>query len=316
MSESTPSEPTPAAAPPAPLTVAVTGASGLIGTAVVRRLEGDGHTVLRLVRRAPRGPGEVRWDPDAGTIDAGGLEGVDGVVHLAGENVGARWTPERKRRIQASRAGATRVLVRALSGLQRKPRVLVSASAVGLYGDRGDERLDEMSAPGGGFLAGVVRDWEEAARGVQAAGVRLVMLRFGVVLSARGGALQKLLTPFRLGAGGVVGSGRQWMSWLSLDDAVDLVMKALVDERLQGPVNAAAGAVTNSEFTRTLARVLGRPALVPVPAFALRLLFGEMADETILASQRVQPRVLTQLGYSFHHGELEDALRAALKDRG
>ena len=316
MSESTPSGPTPAAATPIPLKVAVTGASGLIGTAVVRRLEGDGHTVLRLVRRPPRSPREVRWDPDAGTIDAGGLEGVDGVVHLAGENVGHRWTAERKRRIQASRAGATRLLARTLSGLQRKPRVLVSASAVGLYGDRGDERLDEMSAPGGGFLAGVVRDWEEAARGVQAAGIRLVMLRFGVVLSPRGGALQKLLTPFRMGAGGVVGSGRQWMSWISLDDAVDLVMKALVDGRLQGPVNAAAGAVTNAEFTRTLARVLGRPALVPVPAFALRLLFGEMADETILASQRVQPRVLTQLGYSFRHGELEDALRAALEDGG
>lgn len=306
-----------AAAPAsAPLRVAITGASGLIGSAVARRLEREGHMVIRMVRREARGPGEARWDPDGATVDAAALEGLDGLVHLAGENVGARWTEERKRRIRASRQGATRLLAETVAKLGRKPKAFVMASAIGLYGDRGEERLDEMSAPGGGFLAEVVREWEAAAQPAVQAGVRTALLRFGVVFSARGGALQRLLPPFRLGAGGVIGSGRQWMSWLSLDDAVDLVLFALRDERVSGPVNAVAGSVTNAEFTRTLAKVLGRPALVPVPAFALRLLFGEMADETILTSQRVLPRRLTQMGYSFRHPELEGALRAALADEG
>jgi hypothetical protein len=294
--------------------VAVTGASGLIGSELVRRLEADGHTVLRLVRRAPKGANEVRWDPAAGQVDGAALDGVDAVVNLAGENVGERWTDERRQRIRASRVEATALLARTLAGLQRKPRVLVNASAVGFYGDRGDERVDEMSTPGGGFLADVVRDWEGATAAAADAGIRVVLPRLGVVLSARGGALAKMLPPFRLGAGGTFGSGRQWMSWVSLEDAVDVLYLSLVDDRLEGPVNAVAGAVTNEEFVSTLGKVLHRPALVPVPAFALKLAFGDMAKETILFSQRAEHRKLTQLGYSFAHPELEGALRAALGD--
>ncbi len=298
----------------APLRVAVAGASGLIGKELVRRLEGDGHAVLRLVRRDPSGPGEARWDPEAGRMDAAALDGVDAVVNLAGENVGERWTDERKRRIRASRVEGTRALAEAAAGLARKPKVLVNASAVGFYGDRGDERVDEMSPPGRGFLAEVVRDWEAAAEPAARAGIRVVLPRFGVVLSGRGGALAKMLTPFRLGAGGPMGSGEQWMSWVSLRDAVDVLYLSLVDDRLSGPVNAVAGAVTNDEFVRTLGRVLNRPVVIPVPRFALKLAFGQMAEETILASQRVEHRVLTQLGYSFEEPELEGALRAAVKE--
>jgi uncharacterized protein (TIGR01777 family) len=304
---------TPPSAPP--LRVAVAGSSGLLGTELSRRLETEGHAVLRLVRRPPRGEGEAQWDPAAGRIDAAALEGVDAVVNLAGENVGERWTEERKRRIRASRVDATRLLAEALAGLAQKPRVLVNASAVGFYGSRGDERLDEMSAPGDDFLAGVVRDWEAATAPAAEAGIRVVLPRFGVVLTARGGALARMLTPFRLGVGGTLGGGRQWMSWISLDDAVDVIVRALRDERMAGPVNAVAGAVTNEEFARTLGRVLRRPALVPVPAFALRLLFGEMAEGTVLVSQRVEHRRLTQLGHSFRHPELEAALRAALDEK-
>ncbi len=302
-------------APPQPLRVAVAGASGLIGSALVRRLEKDGHTVLRLVRRDPGGAGEVRWDPASGSVDASALAGVDAVVNVAGENVGERWTDERRRRIRASRVEGTRLLAEAMAGLSPRPRVLVNASAVGIYGDRGDERVDEMSSGGEGFLAGVVREWEAATAPASDAGIRVVLPRMGVVLSARGGALAKMLTPFRLGAGGTMGSGRQWMSWVSLDDAVDVMYLSLVDERLSGPVNVVAGAVTNEQFTHTLAKVLNRPAFVPVPAFALKLAFGEMAKETILISQRVEHRKLTQLGYSFAHPELEGALRAALKEK-
>jgi len=299
---------------PQPVRVAVAGASGLLGSALVRRLAADGHTVLRLVRRAPRGADEVRWDPAAGQVDAAALEGVDAVVNLAGENVGERWTPARKRAIRESRAGATRLLATALAGLTNKPRVLVNASAVGIYGDRGEERLDEASAPGRGFLAEVVREWEAAAEPAAAAGIRVVLPRFGVVLSARGGALAKMLTPFRLGAGGTLGSGAQWMPWISIDDAVALMETAIHDERFAGPLNAVADAVTNQQFTHALGRALGRPTIVPVPAFALKLAFGEMAAETILASQRVEPRALTQLGYSFIHPELDDAVRAGIAD--
>ena len=297
-----------------PVRVAVAGASGLLGSALVRRLAADGHTVLRMVRRAPRGADEVRWDPTAGRVDAAAREGVDAVVNLAGESVAERWTPARKARIRESRAGATRLLATTLAGLKRKPRVLVNASAVGIYGDRAEERLDEASTPGTGFLAEVVREWEAAAEPAASAGIRVVLPRFGVVLSARGGALAKLLTPFRLGAGGTMGGGGQWMPWISLDDAVALMELAIHDERFAGPVNVVAGAVTNQQFTHTLGHVLSRPTLVPVPAFALKLAFGEMASETILVSQRAEPRALTQLGYSFIHPELEDAIRAALKE--
>lgn len=302
----------PAARPP--MHVAIAGASGLIGKELVRRLEADGHRVLRLVRREPKGAGEARWDPEAGHVDAAALHGVDAAVNLAGENVGERWTDERKRRIRASRVEGTRALATAMAGMEKKPKVLVNVSAVGIYGNRGDERVDEMSTHGTGFLAEVVRDWEAAAEPAARAGIRVVLPRLGVVLSARGGALAKMLTPFRLGAGGPLGSGRQWMSWLSLQDAVNILYLSLVDDRLSGPVNAVAGAVTNAEFVRTLGRVLNRPAIIPVPGFALKLAFGQMAEETILASQRVEHRILTQLGYSFAQPELEGALKVAVKE--
>ncbi len=298
---------------PTPLRVAVTGSSGLIGSTLVTRLESQGHQVLRLVRRPPRNAGEAEWNPEGGRADAAALETVDAVVNLAGENVGERWTAERKRRIRASRVDATKVLAETLAGLER-PRVLVNASAVGIYGDRGDERLDEMSSHGDDFLARVVRDWEAAAEPAREAGMRVVLLRLGVVLSARGGALAKMLPPFRLGAGGTMGSGSQWMSWISLGDVVDLITRSLTDEALAGPVNAVAGSVTNAEFTRTLGRVLGRPTLMAVPTFALNLAFGEMARWTVLVSQRVEQRRLMQMGYSFRHPELEGALRAALAE--
>lgn len=296
------------------LRVAVTGASGMIGSALVRRLEGDGHTVLRMVRREPRNAGEVFWDPSSGMVDATALEGVDAVVNLAGENVGERWTAERKRRIRASRGDATRLLATALAGMRRRPRVLVNASAIGFYGERGDEVLTEASAPGGGFLAEVVREWEAATQPAADAGIRVVIPRFGVVLSARGGALAKMLTPFRLGVGGPLGDGKQWMSWISLDDVTAVIHRAIHDERLSGPVNVVAGATRNADLARTLGHVLNRPALLPVPAFALKLALGEMAEETALVSQRVEPEVLRRVGHVFLHANLEDTLRAPLRD--
>ena len=296
------------------LRVAVTGASGLIGSALVRRLEGEGHTVLRLVRHEPRGSGEIRWDPAAGSIDAAGLEGADAVVNLAGENIGQRWTEARRRRIRESRAGATRLLATTLVGLARKPRVLVNASAVGIYGERGDEVLTEASAPGGGFLADVVRVWAAATQPAADAGIRVVLTRFGVVLSARGGALAKMLTPFKLGVGGPLGSGKQWMPWIALEDVAAVIDRAIHDRRLSGPVNAVTGTVTNRELSRALGRVLHRPALFPVPAFALKLMLGEMAEETALVSQRVEPTVLRRLGHTFLHPELEGALRVAVRE--
>ena len=302
------------AASPAPLRVAVTGASGMIGSVLVPRLERDGHTVLRLVRRGPRNNREIAWDPEDGHLDTAGLAGVDAVVHLAGENVGSRWTGEKKRRIRASRVDATRLLATALAGLSPRPSVLVAASAVGIYGSRGDERLDETSAPGNDFLAGVVREWEAAAQPAVDAGIRVAHLRLGVVLSAKDGALARMLPPFRLGAGGPMGSGTQWMSWIGLDDAVEVFARAVVDPAFTGPINVVAGAVTNADFATTLGAVLERPAVVTVPAFALKLAFGEMADGTILASQRVEPRRLAQMGHAFRHPDLEGALRAALRE--
>lgn len=300
----------------APMRVAVTGSSGLIGTALVERLRRDGHQVVRLVRRPPTAADEVRWDPESRSVDAEALDGLDAVVHLAGENVAARWTDEKKRAIRRSRVESTRLLADALARRAHPPRVLVCASAVGFYGNgRGDEALHEGSGAGSDFLAGVVREWEEASGPAARADIRVVNLRFGVVLSARGGALGKMLLPFRLGAGGRIGSGRQWMSWISLDDAVEVVVRAITDDALHGPVNAVAGAATNAEFTRALARALHRPAILPVPVPALELLYGsEMVEGTLLASQRAEPRRLLEAGHRFHHPELPDAIRAALAD--
>ena len=298
---------------PDAMRVAVTGATGLIGTALVERLRRDGHTVARLVRDpAKAGPGDVVWDPEAGTIDRAALEGIDAAVHLAGESVASRWTDEKKRRIRDSRIKGTRLLAHTLAHLARHPRVLVQASATGIYGDRGDETLTETSPPGKGFLAEVVRDWEAASGLADEVGIRVAKLRVGVVLAKHGGALEQLLLPFRMGVGGRIGSGRQWMPWISLDDVVEVIMRALHDERLRGPVNTVAGSARNAEFTEALGRALHRPTIFPVPGFGLRALFGEMADEALLAGQRVEPARLREIGHAFHHPTLDTALAAAL----
>ena len=294
--------------------VAVTGSSGLIGSAVVGFLTTKGHQVARLVRRAPRGSGEVQWDPAEGLRDLSRLEGVDAVVHLAGENIASgRWTPRRKAEIRRSRVEGTRRLCESLARIARPPKALVSASAVGFYGDHRDEILREDSPPGTDFLAEVCREWEAATEPASRAGVRVVQLRFGVILSPAGGALKKMLLPFRLGMGGKIGNGAQFMSWITLDDAVGAVHHVLTTESLVGPVNAVAPTpVTNAEFTRILARVLRRPALAPMPAFAARLAFGEVADALLLASARVVPTRLEGSGYRFRHPELDGALRHLL----
>jgi uncharacterized protein (TIGR01777 family) len=257
---------------------------------------------------------EVEWHPERGEIDAAALEGHDAAVHLAGESIaGGRWTDERKRRIRDSRVRGTKLLAETLARLSRPPRVFVSASAIGYYGDRGDEVLTEESAAGVGFLPEVCREWEEAAEAARAAGIRTVFLRFGLILSAEGGALAKMLPPFRLGVGGNVGGGRQFYSWVSLADVIDVIHFALADERLGGAVNVVAPQpVTNAEFTKTLGRVLSRPTFFPAPAFGLRLAFGEMADALLLASARVEPARLRAAGYAFKHPQLEGALRSVL----
>jgi len=254
------------------------------------------------------------WDPERGEIDAAALEGLDAVVHLAGENIASgRWTAEKRRRIRESRVAGTKLLVRALAGLDRPPAVLVCASAVGFYGDCGARIVDETAPCGAGFLAGLCRDWEEAASAASEAGIRVVRLRIGLVLSAAGGALKKMLPLFRLGLGGRIGHGRQSMSWIALDDLVSLILHCIDEESLAGPVNAVApGAVTNREFTAALARVLRRPALLPAPAFLLRLALGGMAEELLLSSTRAVPAKALASGFTFRHPAVEEALRAVL----
>ncbi len=294
--------------------IAVSGATGMIGGALVNRLRGQGHSVRRLVRPAPRvSDGDIVWDPAAGRLDPAALEGVDAVVHLAGEPIAQRWTAEKKRAIRESRVAGTTLLARTIASLGRKPRVLVSGSAVGFYGDRGDELLDERSPRGTGFLADVAGEWEAATAPASGAGIRVVLLRTGVVLSAGGGALAKLLPPFKLGMGGPIGSGRQWMSWIGLEDQLRAIELAIAAEALGGPVNLVApNPVTNAGFATALGRALHRPAIVPVPALVVELMFGEMARETILAGQRVAPRALLDAGFEFRHPDLESALAAAL----
>ncbi|MCK6481385.1 MAG: TIGR01777 family oxidoreductase [Planctomycetes bacterium] len=292
----------------------VTGATGFIGGELVRRLEAP-----RVLSRDPAraraalpGAEPFPWDAEGGPPPAEAFEGVEAVLHLAGDPVAeGRWNPEKKARIRDSRVKGTRHLVEALRALPRRPRVLVAASAVGFYGDRGDEVLAEDAAPGADFLASVCRDWEEMARGAEALGVRTVMLRIGVVLG-RGGALRRMLLPFRLGLGGPLGDGRQWMPWIHVEDVVGLLLHAAREEGMRGPVNAAApGACTNREFTRALGRVLRRPAILPAPRFGLRLAFGEFAD-ILFASTRAVPRAALAAGYSFRHPEVEGALRASV----
>lgn len=293
--------------------VAITGSSGLIGRELVPFLTTGGHRVTALVR-GEASQGQVSWDPGADSFDASPLDRVDAVVHLAGENVAAaRWTEARKERVRESRVHSTRILCAGLAKLPSPPKVLVSASAIGFYGDRGDEILDEGSPSGDGFLARVAREWEAATEPAAAAGIRVVQLRFGVVLSPKGGALEKMLTPFKMGGGGVVGSGRQYWSWISLDDAAGAIYHALMTHSVRGPANAVdPDSVTNREFAKTLGRVLSRPSITPLPAFAARVALGEMADELLLASTRVRPTRLQNSGYEFRHDSLEHALRHIL----
>jgi len=295
--------------------VAITGATGLIGTALTRRLQGDGHTVVPVVRRpVGTGDGAIRWDPDAGTIDVGGFDGVDAVVHLAGAGIGdKRWTDERKRVVLESRTKGTDLLATTLAGLDRPPAVLVSGSAIGYYGDRGDEVLTEQSAPGDDFLASICVPWEAAAQPAADAGIRVATIRTGIVLSTDGGALPKLLPLFKLGLGGKYGSGRQWWSWVTLDDELAAIA-FLLDHDVRGPVNVTApGAVTNADFAKALGHVLHRPSVLPVPAFGPKLVVGgELAQALLFTSARVQPTVLEAAGFTFANPDLDGALRAVL----
>jgi uncharacterized protein (TIGR01777 family) len=298
-----------------PKRIAITGATGLVGGALAPFLSTGGHTVHRVVRRPPPvGSADVQWDPATGAIDAQALEGVSAVVHLAGENVaGGRWTPARKAAIRDSRARGTALLARTLAGLARPPEVLVSASAVGYYGDGGDSVLTEASPRGDDFLAEVCGQWEDGTRAAEDAGIRVVHVRIGVVLDPRGGVLGRLLPIFGLGGGGRVGSGRQYMSWIAMDDLLAVLHRAVMDERMRGAYNATSpNPVRNGEFTATLARVLHRPAVLPVPALAVKLAFGEMGESVLLAGQRALPERLLALGHSFEHPELEGALRHLL----
>ena len=295
--------------------VLVTGSSGFIGTALSAELESEGHGVVRLVRREPRpGSGEARWDPEAGYIDTGALNGVDGVVHLAGENIAnRRWSDAQKARIRDSRTRGTSLLATALAQASPAPRCLVNASAVGYYGDRGADRLGEDEPPGDDFIARSTAEWEEAARPAADAGIRVVVMRLGMTFDPTGGPLKRMLPPFRMGLGGRLGSGRQYMSWLSLEDAVRAFIHALTTDALSGPVNVSAPEpVTNAEFTRALGRALGRPALFFVPRFALRVAMGEMAD-AVLYSTRMSSAKLLESGFDFRHTDVEASLREMLR---
>lgn len=291
----------------------ITGSSGLIGTAVASAVRQGGGRVVCLVRRPERADDEVEWDPERGTVDRARLEGLDAVVHLAGENIAAgRWNAAKKARIAGSRVEGTRRLCEALAACARPPRVFVGASAIGYYGDRGDQVMTEECAPGTDFLARVCVDWEDASRDLEAV-ARVVRPRIGVVLSRHGGALHRMLPPFRLGLGGRIGSGRQWLSWIALDDLVALLLHVIADDGIVGAYNATAPRpVTNAEFAQTLARALRRPAVLPLPALAVRCLFGEMGDALLLSSTRVVPQRLTAAGFAFRHPELDGALRAML----
>ena len=295
--------------------VLVSGSTGLIGSQLVPMLANRGHTVVRLVRRAPAaGEEEVRWDPATGVLDGQDLQGIDAAVHLAGESITRRWTPARKRRLRDSRIDGTRLLCETLARLDPLPKVLVSMSAVGYYGDRGGEELTEESPPGSGFLAEVGSDWEGATGAAAGCGIRVVLTRLGVVLTPRGGALARMLPAFRLGLGGRLGSGDQFISWISLEDALRGIFFALETGSISGPVNLAAPApVTNRAFTAALARALRRPALFPVPAVLLELVLGEMARELLLASTRARPRALLESGFTFRHTDIDDTFAALLR---
>ena len=294
--------------------IAITGSSGLIGSALIRSLEADGHTAVPVVRGGGV-PGSIRWDIDAGEIDTAGLEGLDGVVHLAGEGIGEkRWTDEQKQRILESRTRGTALLVGALSSLDAKPPVLVSGSAIGYYGDRGDEQLTETSSPGTGFLPDLCQAWEGAAAPAASAGIRVATVRTGIVLAAHGGALERLAKLTRFGVLGKLGSGKQWMSWISLADQVGAI-RFLLEREVAGPVNLTAPApVTNAVFTKALGRVLKRPTFMPIPRFGPNLVIGaELAQALLYDGQRVLPEVLMEAGYEFQHTDLETTLTELLR---
>lgn len=294
--------------------VLVSGSRGLIGSALIPALTNEGHRVVRLVRSRDTGEdGTVWWDPSAGEIEVDRLEGIDAVVHLAGESIVGRWTSAKKARIRESRVRGTRLLAGTLAGLSTPPKVMVSASATGYYGDRGDELLREESPPGTNFLARVCQEWEAAADPARDAGVRVVHPRIGLVLSTEGGALAMSLPIFKLGGGGKIGSGRQFWSWVAIDDIVGAILYALMTESLEGPANVVApDPPTNAQFTSTLGRVLDRPTIFSLPAFAARIALGEAADELLLASQRIEPARLKESGYEFRYPDLERALRHLL----
>jgi uncharacterized protein (TIGR01777 family) len=296
-----------------PARILVSGSSGLIGAALIRVFKLSGYEITCLVRGAVSGKEQIQWDP-ARPLAPELVSGFDAVVHLAGESIVGRWTEARKRRIRESRVQGTRRLAEALAQAPQRPRLLISASAIGYYGDRGDEILHEDSSSGSGFLAEVCREWEAATEPAAKAGIRTALMRFGLVLSSSGGALQKMLPPFRIGVGGNMGNGRQWWGWIDIDDLVGAVLHVMKTETLRGPVNVVAPSpLTNAEFTKTLASVLSRPAILPMPAFAARLAFGQMGDELLLASQRVEPAKLIASGYVFQNPDLRAALEGILK---
>ena len=295
--------------------ILITGASGLIGSALTTALTAQGHTTVSAVRREPRRNDEVRWDPKAGTIDPSAFDGVDAVIHLAGAGIGdKRWTDDYKKEILESRTRSTRLLAETMAALPHKPSVFLSGSAIGIYGARGDESLSETGSEGSGFLADVCHEWEAAAAPASAAGIRTVFLRTGIVLSPKGGALKKQLPLFKLGLGGKFGNGKQWQSWISIDDEVNAIIHLLTSQ-LSGPVNLTAPTpVTNKEFTRILGKVLKRPAFQTIPSFGPKLLLGgELANALLFTGQRVVPTALQNDGYAFAHPTLDVALRALLK---
>ena len=297
------------------MNILITGSTGLIGSQLSAFFSEHGNRVLSLVRRKPSGTNQIQWNPAAGILDKSSIENLDAVVHLAGENIASgRWTEERKQMIRVSRLQGTRLLAQSLIQLTNPPRVFISVSAIGYYGNRGTELLDESSRAGSGFLPDLCREWEAAALLAAEKNIRVVLPRLGVVLSAAGGALPRMLTPFKYGVGGRIGSGRQFMSWIAIDDLVGIIDHAIRCDSLHGPVNAVSpNPATNSDFSKTIGKVLHRPSIVPVPAFILRLAFGQMADEALLAGARVSSKKVLESGYAFQYPELEDALRHILR---
>ena len=297
--------------------ILITGASGLIGTALQKSFEEKGYEMLLASRSEPKSERDIQWNADAGFADEDllRLEGLDAVIHFAGESISAlRWTDEKKKAIRDSRVHGTRTMIEAFARLEKKPKVFISASAIGFYGDRGDEEMTETNSVGDTFLSEVSKEWESESRRAEDMGIRTVLLRNGIVLSKDGGALATMMTPFKLGVGGVVGSGKQWMSWVSLDDAVGIVNYALENENLRGAVNVVSpNPVTNEEFTKTLGEVLYRPTFLPLPEFVVNLVFGEMGDALLIDSTRVVPKRLLDSGFKFRYPEIKSALENAVK---